>query len=146
MRHTLATLTLLGLTASAPADDWPQWMGPQRDNVWRETGILDKFPPGGAKVLWRAKVAGGYSGPAVANGRVYVGDFVSPADPKAEVYDRTNYQGTERVLCFNEATGKPIWAFEYPMRYTISFPNGPRVTPCVEDGRVYFLGAEGRLS
>jgi outer membrane protein assembly factor BamB len=121
-------------------------MGPKRDNVWRETGIVDKFPSGGPKVLWRAKVAGGYSGPAVANGRVFVGDFVSNADPKLEVYERTDYKGTERVLCFDEKTGKPLWTFEYPMRYTISFPNGPRVTPCVDDGRVYFLGAEGRLS
>jgi outer membrane protein assembly factor BamB len=121
-------------------------MGPKRDNVWREMGILDKFPKGGPEVLWRAKVAGGYSGPAVANGRVYVGDFVSNADPKAEVYERTDHKGTERLLCFDEKSGKPLWTFEYPMRYTISFPNGPRVTPCVNDGRVYLLGAEGRLS
>lgn len=127
-------------------DDWPQWMGPKRDNVWRETGILDAFPAGGPKVVWRAKVAGGYSGPAVANGRVYVGDYVSDADPKTEVYERTNHVGTERVLCFEEPTGKLLWKHEYPCRYTISFPNGPRTTATVHDGRVYFLGAEGNLS
>src|SRR4051794_29552139 len=110
---------------TADADDWPNWMGPKRDNVWRETGILEKFPSGGPKVLWRAKVAGGYSGPAVANGRVFVGDFISPADPKQEVYNRTDHKGTERVLCFDEKTGKPLWTHEYAARYTVSFPNGP---------------------
>ncbi|HKB04659.1 MAG TPA: PQQ-binding-like beta-propeller repeat protein [Gemmataceae bacterium] len=146
MRHTLTALAFLGLMFPARADDWPQWMGPQRDNVWRETGILDKFPAGGPKIVWRAKVAGGYSGPAVANGRVYVGDFVSPADPKKETYERTGVNGTERVLCFDEKTGKSLWTFEYPTRYSVSFPTGPRTTPCVNDGRVYFLGTEGRLS
>jgi outer membrane protein assembly factor BamB len=137
---------LFVLSAQALADDWPHWMGPKRENVWRETGILEKFPAGGPKILWRAKVAGGYSGPAVANGRVYVGDFVSPVDTKIEVYDRTDFKGTERVLCFDQQSGNALWNYEYPMRYTISYPTGPRVTPCVNDGLVYFLGAEGRLS
>lgn len=137
---------LFVLSVPLQADDWPQWMGPKRDNVWRETGIVEKFPAGGPKVLWRAKVAGGYGGPAVANGRVYVGDYVSNVDPKVEVYKRTDFKGTERVVCLDEKSGKQLWTFEYPMRYTISFPNGPRTTPCVNDGRVYFLGAEGRFS
>src|SRR6478735_1615592 len=74
LTRTLAAglVAALGL-AAARADDWPQWMGPNRDNVWRETGILDKFPPGGPKVVWRVPIAGGYAGPAVANGKVYVG-------------------------------------------------------------------------
>src|SRR6516165_6453495 len=61
---------------SARADDWPQWLGPKRDSVWRETGILEKFPKGGPKVLWRTPIGGGYSGPAVAGDRVYVTDRV----------------------------------------------------------------------
>src|SRR6185436_19255445 len=81
-----------------------------------------------------------------AKGKVYVGDFVSPADPKTETYERGKVDGTERVLCFDEATGKQLWTFEYPARYTVSFPTGPRVTPTVSDGLVYFLGTEGRLS
>ncbi len=146
MRYGISLLITVVSIQLSVADDWPQWMGPKRDNIWRETGLIEKFPAGGPKILWRTKVAGGYTGPAVANGRVYLGDFVSSVDVKAEVYERTNHQGTERVLCFDEKTGKQLWAFEYPMRYTISFPNGPRVTPCVNDGRVYFLGAEGRLT
>src|SRR5438270_14001267 len=82
--HDLALLIagLLFLTAAVRADDWPQWMGPQRDDVWRETGILDKFPAGGPTVKWRVPVAGGYSGPAVAEGRVYVMDRVKKPGAK----------------------------------------------------------------
>ena len=62
--------------SQARADDWPQWLGPKRDGVWRETGIVEKFPPGGPKVRWRYPIGEGYSGPAVANGRVFVSDRV----------------------------------------------------------------------
>ena len=65
-----ALFLLLGWLAAARADDWPQWMGPQRDGVWRETGILGKFPPGGPKVLWRQPIGPGYTGPAVQGDRI----------------------------------------------------------------------------
>jgi len=50
----------------AGADDWPQWFGPRRDGVWREEGVVERFPAGGPPVRWRVEVGGGYSGPAVA--------------------------------------------------------------------------------
>src|SRR4051812_8833563 len=65
-------------TSSLWADNWPQWLGPQRDGVWRETGILDKYPPGGPRVVWKVPIGGGYCGPAVADGRVYVMDRQQP--------------------------------------------------------------------
>jgi hypothetical protein len=69
-RHTTtAILAALVLAPAAAAADWPQWMGPNRDAVWPETGILDTFPEGGPKVLWKAPIGGGYTGPAVASGR-----------------------------------------------------------------------------
>lgn len=129
----------------AAADDWPQWMGPQRDNIWREDGLLDRFPPGGPKVVWRAPVAGGYAGPAVADGRVFVTDFVKAGEGGGENWDREGVPGTERVLCLDEKTGREIWRHEYPVLYTISYSAGPRCTPLVEDDRVYTLGAEGNL-
>ena len=71
-----ATIVLaILLLPVARGDEWPQWMGPRRDNVWREEGILERFPQGGPKVLWRAPVKGGYAGPAVAGGKVFVTDF-----------------------------------------------------------------------
>ena len=66
-------------------------MGPKRDNVWREDGIVEKFPPGGPKVLWRTPVAGGYAGPAVAGGKVYVTDYVTAADVKIPNFDRKEF-------------------------------------------------------
>ena len=129
------------------ADDWPQWLGPQRDAVWRESGIIARFPTNGPPVRWRASIGGGYAGPVVANGRVYVADrrlaqgTSNPADP----FDRGVIRGGERVLCLSEADGQVLWKYEYECPYTISYPAGPRVAPLVSQGKVYTLGAEGNL-
>ncbi len=143
----LVMAVVLGTAMSARADDWPQWLGPQRDSIWRETGILDKFPEGGPKVRWRVKIGGGYAGPAVADGKVYVTDRVV-ADEKAvpkDPMERGQVPGKERVICLNEADGKELWKYEYDCPYTISYGAGPRATPLVKDGKVYTLGAEGNL-
>jgi outer membrane protein assembly factor BamB len=136
---------VLAQCALVTGDDWPQWMGPQRDNVWRETGILKKFPEGGPKVLWRTPIAGGYSGPAVAGGKVFVTDYVTGDNVKVDNFERKEFTGAERVLCLDEATGKVLWKHEYPVRYTVSYPAGPRCTPNVEGDRVWTLGTEGDL-
>jgi len=147
-RRILCAVLLLALTSSpkAAADDWPQWLGPNRDGVWRETGILESFPAGGPKTLWRTPIKSGYSGPAVAGGRVYITDrdrqlASEPGDPFA----RSDVPGAERVLCLNEADGRVLWQHSYPCRYTISYAAGPRVTPLIHDDKVYTLGAEGHL-
>lgn len=129
----------------ALAQDWPQWMGPQRDNVWRESGIVDKFPAGGPPVVWRTPIAGGYAGPAVAQGRVFITDYVTADNVKVDNFERAEFSGMERVLCLKEDSGEVLWKHEYPVRYTVSYPAGPRCTPCVEEDRVYTLGAEGHL-
>src|SRR5262249_42474646 len=68
------------LPAALRADDWPQWLGPNRDGVWRETGLIEKFPAGGPPIVWRKPVAGGFAGPAVADGRVIVFDYDGVGD------------------------------------------------------------------
>jgi outer membrane protein assembly factor BamB len=133
------------LVAAARGDDWPQWMGPRRDNEWREAGVVATFPQGGPRVLWRTPIAGGYAGAAVADGRVFVCDYVTDTDVKVSNFDRAASTGRERVLCLDEATGRILWKHDYPVTYTISYPAGPRCTPTVHDGRVYTLGAEGDL-
>lgn len=140
-----AASVLLMICGSLSADDWPQWMGPKRDNIWRETGILRKFPDGGPKQLWSTSVAGGYSGPAVASGRVVLTDYVTSENVKVDNFSRGEFSGTERVLCLQQSDGRILWTHEYPVKYTISYPAGPRCTPVIEDGRVYTLGAEGNL-
>ena len=140
-------LVCVSTVQMAKADDWPQWLGPKRDSIWRETGILAKFPDGGPKVPWRVNIGGGYAGPAVAGGRVFVTDFQTATDTKeASAPDkRPEIAGSERVLCLDAASGENLWEKKYPCTYSISYPAGPRCTPSVHDGKVYTLGAEGNL-
>jgi outer membrane protein assembly factor BamB len=144
-------VALLLASGTVKADDWPQWLGPTRDGVWRESGVLDKFPGGGPKVLWRAKIAAGYAGPAVADGRVYVTDRIvaqsanNPKEGMIPTRPKAPIPGTERVLCLREKDGTLLWKHEYDCPYTISYPLGPRTTPVIADGKVYTLGAEGNL-
>ncbi|MFM7739108.1 MAG: PQQ-binding-like beta-propeller repeat protein, partial [Planctomycetota bacterium] len=130
----------------AAGDDWPQWMGPKRDNVWRETGILEKFPEGGPKVLWRSPINIGYAGPAVAQGKVFAMDLSSQGNVQVDNFARKEFSGTERVLCFEEASGKLLWEHAYDVVYSVSYPSGPRCTPIVDGDLVYALGGEGNLT
>lgn len=135
-RQTYALLAVVGIAlgvASARADDWPQWRGADRDGQWRETGLAEKLPATGVKVLWRAPVGPGYSGPTVAKGRVYV-------------TDRHDEGATsERVHCRRAATGKRLWLYSYPVRYRVGYPLGPRASVTVADGRAYVLGTMGHF-
>src|SRR5436190_917722 len=124
-----AVRLLFMLGAGVQASDWPEWRGPNREGVWNETGLVETFPVGGPTIAWRAPVSRGYSSPIVADGRVYVTD-VQVAKPNA----------TERVLCFDEATGKVLWTHQYAADYPdwAFDPNGggPRATPIFREGKV----------
>jgi outer membrane protein assembly factor BamB len=119
-------------------DDWPQWRGPNRDGVFHERDIVQTFPKAGLKPLWRAAVGLGWSSPVIARGLVYVTDVELVAGvPK-----------NERVHCFEASTGKPVWTRAYAVTYPEWFTKdagGPRATPIVRDGKIYTLGAMGRL-
>ena len=143
------SLAIIVLSAGvAGADDWPQWLGPKRDGVWRETGLVEKFPKGGPPVRWTAAVGVGYAGPAVAGGKVFVLDLV-PADtakmPASGFAKGARVAGKERVLCLDETTGKKLWAADYPVEYAIGYAAGPRATPTLDGDFVYTLGAMGDL-
>src|SRR5436190_7863467 len=126
------------LAAAAPlADDWPEYRGSGRRGVWNETGILEKFPENGLKVVWRAPVKNGYAGPAVAGGRVFVSDFVRSAGSR----------GVERIMAFDEQTGNLLWKQEWEVNYgSTGFENGPHATPTVDGDRVYAVGGTGVLT
>src|SRR5205085_6048398 len=81
---------------------------------------------------WSTPIGEGYSGPAVADGLVYI-------------TDRQRGPGTERVLCLDAETGKEVWKHEYEVTYTIQYPAGPRATPVISEGRVYTIGAQGDM-
>ena len=122
--------------AAGRVEDWPEVGGKGRLNVWNETGILETFPADGLKVLWRTPIRSGYTGPAVANGRVFLLDWQVTKRPF----------GTERALALDEKTGKILWTQEWQADYRgISWPNGPRATPTVDGDRVYVAGADGKL-
>ncbi len=131
---------LLSVPAYLPAgisraDDWPQWGGPQRDLVWRESGIVDSFASTELPRMWTTPIGEGYGGPAVAEGRVYVMDFL-----RGDVNS-----GKERLLCLDANTGEILWKHEYDVSYTIGYAYGPRATPSIDRGKVYAIGAMGHL-
>ncbi len=143
----VAAGVVLTLIAPCLAIDWPQWGGPDRDGVWRESGILTKFPSGGPKVLWRTPLGTGYSGPSVADGKVYVMDRERAKDKDGKPLRpaREGVPGNERVFCLDASTGKAIWEHSYPCPYRVSYSSGPRTTPLVSGEFVYTLGAMGDL-
>ncbi len=143
----LVVLGLFAWTCPIRADDWPQWLGPKRDGVWRETGILKEFPKDGPKFRWRTPVGGGYAGPAVAGGRVYVTDRVLAQGERnpASGFDKGKRSGKERILCLDQETGQVVWKHEYDRDYALQHPAGPRATPLVHGDKVYTLGAMGDL-
>lgn len=132
----LLVLVLLLAGAGLGAEDWPEFRGKGRQGIWTETGIMERFPETGLKILWRTPIRGGFSGPSVANGRVFVMDFVEGKRPG----------GTERALALDEKTGKVLWTREWEVKYPgIYHPIGPRATPTADGDRVYFAGADGKL-
>lgn len=150
VRFSLMLISVsIGLTGQPKylaADDWTGWMGNDRDGVYRETGIVNAIPDGGLPIKWRTPVAGGYAGPAAADGRVYVFDYVKSAgDVVNHPTTRVNMTGSERLQALDAATGEPIWEHRYDCIYNISYPAGPRCTPTIDADRVYILGSEGDL-
>jgi len=138
---TVWVAVLLGTGVPIGADDWPQWRGTDRLGVWTETGIVDQLPDP-LKITWRVPINSGYSGPAVADGRVFVSDWAE--QPESRTMD-----GAERVLALDEQTGKVLWTRTWPTSYRMlqgSYAIGPRATPTVDGDRVYVVGATGVLS
>ncbi len=146
MRWMLWLLMSIVPMTAVRADDWPQWLGPNRDGEWKETGILDKFPANGPKVAWRAKTGQGYGGPAVSQGKVFFGDrILTDKDGNLNSSLRGGKNGVERMVCLDQKTGAELWKHEYPVEYKIQYGAGPRCTPTVDGDRVYLLGAMGDL-
>jgi outer membrane protein assembly factor BamB len=136
--QAVAACLLIVSTSSLRADDWPQWRGLGRLAVWSESGLIDRFPETGLHVTWRVPVHAGYSGPAVAGGRVFVTDSRRTSGSRM----------VERVLAIDEQTGRVLWSKEWDANYSgleTTFALGPRATPTVDGDRVYVVGAMGNL-
>jgi outer membrane protein assembly factor BamB len=130
-----ATIVALFLSTEILAQtggDWPQWRGPNRDGISKETGLLKQWPTEGPPLVWKAKGAGrGYSTLAVSGGRLFTMGLRGER---------------EFVIAFEVATGKEAWATAHGGAYRDSRGDGPRGTPTVDGNNVYALGGNGDLS
>ncbi len=124
------------LALTAAADDWPQWRGPQRTAISRETGLLKEWPKDGPKLLWRQPDIGeGYATPSVVGARVYILGNRGMQD--------------EYVQALSVEDGKMIWTTRLG---EVGLPNQEppypmaRSTPTVDGDALYALGSDGDLA
>jgi outer membrane protein assembly factor BamB len=112
------------------AADWPQWRGLKRDGISVESGLLQAWPEGGPKLLWKAAGIGrGYSSPIIAAGGVYI----------------TGDQDRELVISAFTLDGQPRWKAANGEPWKKSYP-GARSSCSFDDGKLYHLNAHGVLA
>jgi outer membrane protein assembly factor BamB len=117
--------------AGADAADWPQWRGPNRDEVSLDEGLRKTWPNGGPRLLWRFEAAGlGFSGPAVVGSRLYTLGAVGD---------------DEHVLAVDVRNGKLIWSTAIGPTFINGWGDGPRGTPTVDGDLLYAIGGQGNL-
>jgi len=115
-----------------PDANWPQWRGPNRDGISKETGLLKQWPAQGPALVWKASGAGsGYSSFSIANGRLYTMGVRG---------DR------EYVIAFDITNGKEVWSTPHGSAFRNDRGDGPRGTPTIDGDRLYALGGSGDLS
>ena len=133
MKKRLFFLPLAALVifmVNADAQDWPQFLGPDRNSHSDQKGILRTWPGNGPEVLWSANIGIGFGGPSVKNGRVYLLDRYDEVGDSLRVFDLAN--------------GNELWSFGYSSPGAVSFP-GSRGVPTVDDNFVYSVGQNGEL-
>jgi len=132
-KHLLKLIVLLPLLAcitAVHAQDWPQFLGPERNSTSPQKNLLRSWPESGPEVLWSVDVGIGYGGPVVKDGKVYL-------------LDRDDEVG-DKMRCFDLSTGKELWKFEYESPGSVMFP-GSRSVPTVDGNHVYSCGLNGEL-
>jgi outer membrane protein assembly factor BamB len=123
--------TIVSLKAQTASTDWPQWRGPERNGISRETGLLREWPRSGPAVVWSATQLGaGYGSVAIAGNRV----FVQGMKTRQSV-----------VTSLDRASGKPVWSVAIGSAQENDRGSGPRSTPTVDGDRVYVLTENGDL-
>ena len=132
MRNLLLILIAALFAPHTTPTDWPQFLGPDRNGVYRGPALAEKWPAGGPRVVWQKETGQGFSGPVVAQGRVILFHRVG---------------NREVVESIEARTGKPQWQYAYPTAYRdqFGFDEGPRAAPVVVDGVVYTFGSEGQI-
>ena len=123
----LASRPAAGAEASA---QWPQFHGPNRDNLSTETGLLKRWPEGGPKRLWTAAGIGyGFSTVAIAGGRIYT----------------TGNIDKDTVITTLDLEGRTVWRAKNGPAWQREIP-GTRSTPTIDGDRLYHANAEGDVA
>lgn len=130
MKKPLAALAVICLLSplAAPAAEWPQWRGPDRDGRSAETGLLQHWPDEGPPLAWQASGLGsGFSSVSVAGGRIYtLGDL----------------EEGQHALALSETSGEILWKTRIGPTWEDRYL-GPRSTPTVDGDRLYLVNTEG---
>ena len=129
--NRLLVPALLASAFLTTAADWPQWRGPNRDDISKETGLLKQWPEGGPKLAWMNKDVGlGYSGYAIAGGKLFT----------------VGLRGdTELLIALDTKTGKELWATPVGPMLKNGWGDGPRATPTVDGDLVFAMSGTGTL-
>ncbi len=128
---TAAFLCCLGVSLPLEAADWPQFLGPHRNGISEETGLLKSWPAAGPKEVWRVKAGVGMSGVSIVGNRVLM------------LYQSG---GNQKALCLDAANGKTLWDTPIGPEYENGQGDGPRATPTIDGDAVYVYGGEGMLA
>ncbi len=130
MKKAIVWMVVAAMTATAHAQDWPQYMGPNHDGHSTQKNIRKNWAEKGPEVVWSTNLGIGYGGPVVKNGKVYL-------------LDRNDEEG-DIMRCYDLNTGKENWNFAYSAPGEVMFP-GSRSVPVVDDNHVYSCGPYGDL-
>ena len=124
----IAAAVLLVTVTNVNAQDWPQYLGPDRNSTSPQKGILRSWPKDGPEVLWTVNTGKGYGGPVIKDGKVYL-------------LDRDDKSG-DKMRCFDLSSGRELWSFAYAAPGSVLYP-GTRSVPAVDGDRVYSVGPFG---
>jgi outer membrane protein assembly factor BamB len=132
MKSSMKLIPLLVLVCMTGvfAEDWPQYLGPNRNSLSAQKGILRTWPPNGPEVLWAVTVGKGFGGPVVKDGKAYL-------------LDRDDQAG-DSLRCLDLSSGEELWSFAYDAAGTVMYP-GSRSIPTVDGNHVYSCGPYGDL-
>jgi outer membrane protein assembly factor BamB len=126
------TFTPPPTSCPAPDADWPQWHGPDRTNLAKETGLLKSWPASGPPVVWSISDIGeGYGSIAIKGDRIFV----------QGVKERQS-----ALFCLKRSDGKPMWTATLGPRLGQDRGPGPRGTPTVDGDLIYALAENGELA
>lgn len=128
----IGVLVLLTITGQVgQADEWPQFLGPERNGISAETGLLNEWTDSSVAEVWRADGGVGMSGLAIRDGKLVT--LIQDA-------------GRQRVVAHNAKTGEQLWQNPIAPAFRNAMGNGPRATPTIVGDQVFVFTGEGILA